>query len=219
VVDAGKASQTTTCQIYAVIEAGESAPERLAAALAQGVASVLVVAAAGRTLDAAAGRPLIEAAQCVEIAALVDTDVHLARALRADGVHIRAAKDLQGAYAEARERLGQRAIVGVDPAISRHDAMAAAEAGADYMAFGAPPHLSDRDKARSRRDELIAWWAEIFQVPCVAFDVESPREAEALSAAGADFVAVRLVAGTTPASVRDLLAEIAAAIRQPQTAG
>lgn len=213
VVDAG------TCQIYAVIEAGESAPERLAAVLGPQIASVLVTPAAGRALDAAAARPLVEAAQKAGIAALIELDVDLARALRADGVHLRVAKDLAAAYDEARSRLGQRAIVGADPGISRHDAMIAAEAGADYIAFGAPAHLNDRDKARGRRDELIAWWAEIFQVPCVAFDVESPREAEALATAGADFLAVRLAAGTTPASARDLMAEIAAAIRQPQTTG
>jgi len=75
------------------------------------------------------------------------------------------------------------------------------------------------DKARARRDELIAWWAEIFEAPCVAFDVETPEEAEALSRAGADFIAIRLPVGATPAATRELVAGIAAALGVPASAG
>ena len=64
----------------------------------------------------------------------------------------------------------------------------------------------------------MAWWAEIFQVPCVAFDVETAQEAEALAAAGVDFVAVTLPAGQSAAAARDLVAAIAAAIGARETA-
>ena len=79
----------TTCQLYVVIEAGDAAPERLAAALAAAdLASVLIVPPAGRALDAAAARPLIELAQRRGAAALVAADARLARSLGADGVHL-----------------------------------------------------------------------------------------------------------------------------------
>jgi thiamine-phosphate pyrophosphorylase len=216
----GVAQAETATQLYAVVEAGEAALDRLTVALsAAEFASMLILPPTGGTLDAGAARPLIEAAQEKNVAALIADDAQLARTLRADGVHLSATKKLADAYAEARSILGRVGIVGVDPGISRHDAMTLAEDGADYLAFGAPPHLNDRNKARARRDELIAWWAEIFEAPCVAFDVETPEEAEALSRAGADFIAIRLPVGATPAATRDLMAGIATALGVPAAAG
>ena len=208
------------CQLYVVIEAGQSAPEHLAAALAAAeIASVLIVPAAERALDPATAGPLVELAQRRGAAALIAGDARLARTLKADGVHLAAMDDLEQAYHEAREVLGNGRVIGVDPGISRHDAMTFAEAGADYIAFGAPAHLKDRDRGRVRRDELITWWAEIFQVSCVAFNVETAEEAGALAERGADFVAVMLPSGQPVATGRDLVTDIAAAIRVPQPAG
>ncbi len=203
----------TASGLYAVLEAGPAAAACLSAALeAADLASLLIVPAAGSSLVPGAAKPLIDMAQRADTAALVAGDAELARALGADGVHLSAAKDLAGAYARARGILGPRGIVGVDVGISRHDAMTLAEAGADYIAFGAPAHLKDRAKARARRDELIAWWGEIFQAPCVAFDVEAAEEAEALARAGADFIAIGLPTGAGPGVTRLFVAEIAAAL-------
>jgi thiamine-phosphate pyrophosphorylase len=93
--------------------------------------------------------------------------------------------------------------------------MTVAEDGADYVAFGAPAHLKDRAKARLRRDELVAWWAEIFEAPCVALDVETPEEAEALARAGADFVGLRLPCAAPAAATRELVGAIAAVLGLP----
>jgi thiamine-phosphate pyrophosphorylase len=195
------------CRIYVVAEAGKVAAEHLpAAATAADVACCLIVPAPGKVLDAAAARPLVEAAQRAGMAALIADDGRLARALRADGVHL--AAEPVAAYAVARETLGRGAIVGASAGLSRHDAMSLAEAGADYVAFGAPGHVQDRVRARERRDDLVAWWGEIFEVPCVALDVETPEEAERLARAGADFIGVTL----TATGARDLVARIGAAI-------
>jgi thiamine-phosphate pyrophosphorylase len=202
-----------SCLLFAVVEAGPGAAERLGAALAAvPIASVLITPAGDDLLDTAAAKPLVELAQRAGAAALVADDAQLARALRADGVHLGISMDPAGAYAEARRINGPRGIIGVDAGISRDDAMTVAEDGAEYVAFGAPLDLSDLDKGRARRADLIAWWAEIFEVPCVAFDVESAEAAEALARAGADFVAVMLPSAEPPAASRDLVAEVSAAI-------
>jgi thiamine-phosphate pyrophosphorylase len=151
-------------------------------------------------------------AQKKDVAALIEGDAQLARTLRADGVHLPWSKDIAARYADAREILGTRYIVGVDVGRSRHDAMSLAEDGADYIGFGIPAHVEDRQTAAERRLELIGWWSEIFEVPCVAFDVDSAEDATALAAAGADFVAIRLgvdLASADYAEFASALAEVA----------
>jgi thiamine-phosphate pyrophosphorylase len=109
----------------------------------------------------------------------------------------------------ARKIVGGSRIVGADAGISRDDAMTLGEAGADYIAFGAPSHLKDRAKGRARRQEMIAWWSELFEVPCVAFDVETASEAAELARVGADFVAVALTVGRSVQAASEHIAAIA----------
>lgn len=197
------------CRLMLTIEVGAGAPQRLAAALASGdVASVVISVPE----DTPAGnvQALIGAVQAAGAAALIRDDARLASALKADGVHLSAGN--AKAFSEAREIVGNSAVVGVDAGRSRHGAMVAGEAGAEYVAFGIPDHVDDRVKAHRRRCELVAWWSEIFEVPVVAFDVATSEEAGQLAAAGADFIALTLPAREPPAASGELVRVAQAAI-------
>ena len=198
------------CRLILLVQSGAGVRERLAAALeAADVASVIIEAD-----DAEAAKPLIAMAQKAGAAALLAGDAQLARTLKADGVHLPVDFD-EADYDEARNILGQRFIVGADAGRSRDAAMRMGEAGAEYVGFGIPGFVGDTEAARARQLELIAWWAEIFQVPCVAFDVETAADAEALARAGADFVAIRLAPAWAPADVRTHLRDFRAALSMP----
>lgn len=196
-------------KLYLVIETGPAASDRLAAALAGAApASLLLVPQKGKTLDAQSVLPLIAMAQAQGIAVMLADDAQLVRTVKADGCHLTWTKGLEARATEAREILGTRYMLGVDVGRSRHDAMELGEAGADYIAFGIPPHVEDRATAAERQAELIEWWGTIFEVPCVAFDVETAEDAERLAALGADFVAVRIPAGGTPDDVKRFVADL-----------
>ncbi|MEM8744090.1 MAG: thiamine phosphate synthase [Pseudomonadota bacterium] len=114
-----------------------------------------------------------------------ERDIEAAVALAADGVHIPADEDL---YHDARQRLGEDAIVGAECGLSRHDALTLGEIGADYVAFKGP----SKDAANSVEmglEELIQWWSETVIVPCVAWDTANGGTERRLADAGADFIA------------------------------
>jgi thiamine-phosphate pyrophosphorylase len=172
---------------------GEDVLKRVSIVLQSSDIAVLFIAPASATpLDAAAAKPLVDVAQANGVAALIEGDAQLARALRADGVHLPWAKDPAKQYSEARQIMGHGFVVGVDAGRSRHDAMSLGEAGADYVGFGIPGHVEDRVTARARQVALIEWWSEIFEVQCIAFDVDTSQDAVALARAGADFVALSI---------------------------
>ena len=206
--------QEVQSKLYVVAVAGAD-PQQVAGLLdAAGAATMLITRGGEGALTAAAARPLVELARAKDVAALIEGDAQLARTLRADGVHLPWSSDVVAQFSEAREILGTRYIVGVDVGRSRHDAMTLAEEGADYIAFGIPPHVEDRDTAKARRLELIAWWGEIFEIPCVAFDVDNGADAVALAAAGADFIALRGDVELNASDAKDLARGIAEAAQQ-----
>ncbi len=184
---------TQLCLQFSGLADARASAERLSRALdAAAFSSVILSGPPGQVIDAALAHPLVELLQAKGIAALIHGDAGLARALRADGVHVAWVPNIQAAYTEAREILGTRFIVGADAGRSRHDGMELAETGADYVGFGIPAHVEDRATASERRFDLAAWWAEIFEVPVMALDVETTDQVAALSAAKADFVAITL---------------------------
>lgn len=135
----------------------------------------------------AAGRVLMPVVQKAGAAFIVNDRPDLAKMLGADGVHV-GQDDMP--YAEARRVVGKDAIVGVTCHDSRHLAMEAAEAGADYVAFGAMFPTATKDAKTRAAPELIEWWAGLFETPCVAIGGITVENAPAVIAAGADFLAV-----------------------------
>jgi thiamine-phosphate pyrophosphorylase len=175
------------CRLYLALPATRSPTvERSLAEVieAADVACVLLCQDAAEA-DPALDLRLRELTLARDVALLVENDAARAKRIGADGVHLPADAAL---YGQAREHLGQRAIVGVGCNKSRHGAMLLAELGADYVAFGPTAVASDREL--EERAGLIAWWSEIFVVPCVAWNVETPEEAADLARLGADFVAL-----------------------------
>jgi thiamine-phosphate pyrophosphorylase len=135
----------------------------------------------------AAGRILMPIVQSAGAAFIVNDRPDLAKALKADGVHV---GQSDASYAEARKLLGPDAIVGVTCHDSRHLAMEAAEAGADYVAFGALYPTTTKEAPTVAPLDLLQWWAEVMTTPCVAIGGITVDNAAPVIAAGADFVAV-----------------------------
>ena len=122
----------------------------------------------------------------------------------ADGAHLGNVEALR----DAVPRLKPKNIAGVGGLLSRHDAMTAGEAGADYVMFGDPDEAGNRASFDAIIDR-VGWWAEVFEVPCVAYAARLD-EIDALAAAGADFVAVGGAVFDDPRGLRAALAEAAA---------
>ena len=111
----------------------------------------------------------------------------LAVKLDCDGVHV-GQDDMP--YADARRIVGSNRQVGVTCKASRHLAMEAAEAGADYVAFGAFFSSSTKQVTTPADIEIVEWWSGMMEVPCVAIGGITVGNCKSLIAAGADFLAV-----------------------------
>lgn len=134
-----------------------------------------------------AGEALLPLVQGAGAAFLINDRPDLALRLGADGAHV-GQEDLP--YAQARKLLGPGRIIGVTCHDSRHLAMEAAEAGADYVAFGAFFPTATKSPKAQAEPALLRWWSELFEVPCVAIGGITVANAPVLVEAGADFLAV-----------------------------
>ncbi len=149
-----------------------------AACYAADVAAVLVPAEAEREVPSAVlVRTVIETVQPMGVAVLVENAVSLVRELGADGVHVtRGPREVE----RVRRLLGREAIVGAICEKGRHEAMLLGEAGIDYLAI---------DQRREAAGEnLLAWWAEMFVIPVVAFAPVASDEVPELVRLRPDFI-------------------------------
>ncbi len=133
------------------------------------------------------GERIIEKVQDLDIAVLINDRADLAAELGADGVHI-GQSDMS--FKDAKRWVGEHGIVGVTCHDSRHLAMLAGEQGADYVAFGAFYPTATKVAPTKADPELLTWWQEMMELPCVAIGGITPDNAKPLVKAGADFLAV-----------------------------
>ena len=182
-------------QLYLIspLDVSGSFPQRLERALEAGKGIVTAFQFRVKGVEqheaAALAEPLKAICAAHDVAFIVNDSVPLAKRLKADGVHLGQG---DGDPKEAREELARDAQIGVTCHASKHLAMEAGEAGADYVAFGAffPSTTKDRGDAERPGKDLIKWWTTLFEIPCVAIGGITPDNCAPLVEAGADFLAV-----------------------------
>ena len=181
------------CQIYLISPADVSGefPDRLSRALEVGQGIVTAFQFRVKDFDQHEAARLAEPLQAIcaehDVAFIVNDSISLAKRIKADGVHL---GQQDGDPREAREILGRDAQIGVTCHGSRHLAMEAGEAGADYVAFGAFFESSTKQTENRADPELLSWWNRLFEIPCVAIGGITPDNCQPLVEAGADFLAV-----------------------------
>ena len=179
------------CQLYLVspLDVAGGFPDRLAAAFDAGPVAAFQYRVKDMDEHEAArlAEPLQRLCADRDVAFIVNDSVSLTRRLGADGVHL---GQSDGDPREARSILGAGLQIGVTCHDSRHLAMEAGEAGADYVAFGA--FFPTTTKPVHHRPELsiLSWWTALFELPCVAIGGITAANAGPLIEAGADFLAV-----------------------------
>ena len=182
-----------TCQIYLIspLDVSGSFPGRLMRAIDAGDGLVTAFQFRVKGLDQHEAAALAEPLQAIcaerDVAFIVNDDVALAKRLKADGVHLGQG---DGDPGDAREQLGREAQIGVTCHASKHLAMEAGEAGADYVAFGAFFESTTKASEHRPAPEILEWWSTLFEIPCVAIGGITPDNCRPLVEAGADFLAV-----------------------------
>ena len=179
------------CRLYLISpqEVGGAFPDRLRAAVEDDVVAAfqLRVKEVAEHELARLAEPLQRICADAGVAFIVNDSMSLAKRLGADGVHL---GQQDGDIQEARALLGPKAQIGVTCHDSRHLAMEAGEAGADYVAFGAFYPTTTKPSLYRPDPSILSWWSALFEIPCVAIGGISPENAAPLVEAGADFLAV-----------------------------
>lgn len=183
--------RTEPCRLYLISpqEVGGSFPDRLKSVAGDDAVAAFQLRVKDVTEHELArlAEPLQRICADAGIAFIVNDSMQLAKRLGADGVHL---GQQDGDIREARALLGPQAQIGVTCHDSRHLAMAAGEAGADYVAFGAFYPTTTKPSLYRPNLAILSWWSSVFEVPCVAIGGINPGNAKPLIDAGADFLAV-----------------------------
>jgi thiamine-phosphate pyrophosphorylase len=143
-------------------------------------------------------------------ALLLDGHVDLVARAGADGAHATGLAALR----EAIEQLKPARIAGTGGLVTRHDAMLTAEQGADYVMFGEPDVEGGRP-ALPAIEERIAWWAEVFEIPCVGY-AASLGDIAPLVAAGADFIALGDFLWRDSDKIASTMSEVSGYLKLPE---
>lgn len=179
------------CQLYLIspLDVGGDFPGQLVAALDAGPVAAFQFRVKGLDQHEAArlAEPLQAICAARDVAFIVNDDVALAKRLGADGVHLGQG---DGDPKAARRELGPGAQIGITCHASRHLAMEAGEAGADYVAFGAFFPTTTKTVEHHADPAILEWWQSMFELPCVAIGGITVQNARELVDAGADFLAV-----------------------------
>jgi len=179
------------CQLYLIspLDVGGDFPDQLVAALDAGPVAAFQFRVKGLDQHEAArlAEPLQAICAARDVAFIVNDDVALAKRLGADGVHLGQG---DGDPKAARRELGPVAQIGITCHASRHLAMEAGEAGADYVAFGAFFPTTTKTVEHHADPAILEWWQSMFELPCVAIGGITAQNARELIDAGADFLAV-----------------------------
>ncbi|MDR6127510.1 thiamine-phosphate pyrophosphorylase [Sphingomonas sp. SORGH_AS802] len=179
------------CQLYLIspLDVAGGFADRLARALDAGPVAAFQFRV--KDVDQHEAARLAEPLQRIcadrEVAFIVNDSISLAKRLGADGVHL---GQEDGDPREARDALGPSVQIGVTCHDSRHLAMEAGDAGADYVAFGSFYPTTTKVVKHQAEPVVLSWWSALFELPCVAIGGITPDNAAPLVAAGADFLAV-----------------------------
>lgn len=203
------------CQLYLISPPviDESFVTTLKSALSGGEVAAFQLRLKGVDEDAIArlAEPLQRICADHDTAFLINDSMALAKRLGADGVHLGQG---DGDPKEARKLLGRDAQIGVTCHNDRHLAMEAAEAGADYVAFGAFYPTKTKEVKYIADPAILTWWITLFGTPCVAIGGITPANAKPLVEAGADFIAVSAAVWNDPGGAAAAVAKFTPLLSQ-----
>lgn len=192
ITEIGREDPRPKCQLYVITPPQIVVPDFVTIfrqALEGGRIAALQLRLKGASDDEVlrAAEALLPVCEDADAALIINDRADLAKKSGAEGVHL---GQTDGSVEAARKLLGPNRTIGVTCHNSRHLAMEAGDAGADYVAFGAFYPTTTKEAPTQADPEILTWWISLSELPCVAIGGITPENAEPLVEAGADFLAV-----------------------------